>query len=227
MSLKILVVDDEPAVCKLLKSLLEALGIETLALTDSRAAARRIENEKFDGIVLDARMPKPDGFELTRHVRTHPMNREAPVVMITAWDDVATMRRAYRAGVSFFLGKPVVPEKLYGLFRAARGPMLRERRRHARLPYRTSVMCTFREERYTVTSLNISEGGMALESAAGAPLGEILELEFKLPSFSEPLKLRGKVIRKAQPDRTAVQFVDLREFEREALQNYIAGKLKA
>ena len=72
MSLKILVVDDEPEVCKLLKGLLQSLGIETLALTDSQEAARRIVSEKFDGIVLDARMPSPDGFELTRQVRTPP-----------------------------------------------------------------------------------------------------------------------------------------------------------
>ena len=227
MPLKILVVDDEPEVCKLLKSTLEALGIETLALTDSREAARRIESEKFDGIVLDAHMPNPDGFELSKHVRTHPMNRDAPIVMITAWDDVATMRRAFRVGVSFFLGKPFDSEKLYGLFRAARGPMLREQRHHARLPYRTTVICSYREEKYTVTSLNVCEGGMALETAAGAPLGEVLELEFKLPTSPEPLKLQGKVIRKERPDRTAVQFLELKEFEREALQNYIAGKIKA
>lgn len=227
MSLKILVVDDEPEVCKLLKSLLEPLGIETLALTDSREAVRRVKSEKFDGIVVDARMPNVDGFELSRHVRTHPMNREAPIVMITAWDDVATMRQAFRAGISFFLGKPFTQETLYGLFRAARGSMLREKRRHARLPYRTAVSCTFREQQYTVTSLNICEGGMALESAAGAPVGEILELEFKLPNFPEPLKLQGKVVRKGPPDRTAVQFLDLLESNREALQDFIAGKVKA
>jgi CheY-like chemotaxis protein len=226
MSLKILVVDDEPAVCKLLKSILEALGIETLALTDSREAARRVESEKFDGIVLDARMPHMDGFELTRHVRTHPTNRDAPVVMITASDDIATMRQAFRAGISFFLGKPFTQDKVYGLFRVARGPMLREKRRHARLPYRTAVTCTFREQKYTVTSLNVCEGGMALESAAGAPVGEILELEFRLAGFPEPLRLRGKVIRKGPPDRTAVQFLDLPESDREALQDFIAGKVK-
>jgi len=226
MSLKILVVDDEPDVCKLLKSLLEALGIETLALTDSQEAARRVASEKFDGIVLDARMPSPDGFELTRQVRTHPLNREAPIIMITASDDVATMRQGFRAGISFFLGKPFTQEKLYRLFRAARGSMLREKRRYARLPYRTVVICTFREEKHTVTSLNVCEGGLALESAAGAPPGEHLELEFRLPTSPQPLKLRGKVIRKEPPDRTAVLFVDLQESDRAALQEFIAGRVK-
>lgn len=225
MSLKILVVDDEPDVCKLLKSVLEALGIETLALTDSQEAARRIVSEKFDGIVLDARMPNPDGFELTRQIRTHPLNREAPILMITASDDVATMRQAFRAGISFFLGKPFTPEKLYRLFKAARGPMLREKRRYARLPYRTGVTCTFRKEKHSVTSLNVCEGGMGLESAAGAPLGEHLELEFRLPTSLDLLKLRAKVIRKEPPDRTAVLFVDLQESDRAALQEFIAGKV--
>lgn len=227
MSLKILVVDDEPDVCKLLKSLLEPLGIETLALSDSQEAARRVVSEKFDGIVLDANMPSPDGFELTRHVRTHALNRGAPIVMITAWDNVATMRKAFRAGISFFLGKPFTPEKLYGLLRAARGAMLREKRHHARLPLRTTVVCIFREEKYNVTSLNVCEGGMALENAGGAPLGEYVEVEFRLPTSSDLLKLRGKVIRKEPPDRTALQFLNLLETDREALQDFIAGKVKA
>jgi CheY-like chemotaxis protein len=184
-------------------------------------------SEKFDGIVLDAHMPTPDGFELTRQVRTHPMNHGAPIVMITASDDLDTMRQGFRAGISFFLGKPLTQEKLHRLFKAARGSMLREKRRYARLPYKTSVICAFRKETCTVISLNVCESGMALESAAGAPVGENLELEFRLPTSPQLLKLRGKVVRKEPPDRTAVQFLDLQKPDREALQDFIAGRVNA
>ena len=115
--MKILVVDDEPEVCKLLKSMVEPLGVEVRTSSDSREAALIVENEKFDGIMLDAVMPNLDGFELARIIRTTPPNQQAPIIMITGMDDVDTMRRAFKAGATFFIGKPFSREKIYALFR--------------------------------------------------------------------------------------------------------------
>ena len=143
-TMKILVVDDEPEVCKLIKTMVEPLGVEVRTSSDSREAALIVENEKFDGIMLDAAMPNLDGFDLTRKIRTTPPNQQAPIIMITGMDDVDTMRRAFKAGATFFIGKPFSREKIYAIFRTARGAMLAERRRYARLPYRTTVTCVLR-----------------------------------------------------------------------------------
>lgn len=125
--MKILLVDDEPEICRLVKSMVEPLGVEVHTSSDSLEAAKILEKEKFDGIMLDVAMPNLDGFQLTRKIRATPPNRQAPIIMITGMDDVNTMRRAFEAGATFFIGKPISREKVYAIFRTARGAMLAER----------------------------------------------------------------------------------------------------
>ncbi len=158
--MKILLVDDEPEVCRLVKTMVEPLGVEVRTSSDSQEAAIILANEKFDGIMLDIAMPKMDGFELTRKIRSTPPNQQAPIIMITGFDDVDTIRRAFEAGATFFIGKPFSREKIYAIFRTARGAMLAERRRCAHVPYRTSVTCVREGERFNATSISIGEGGM-------------------------------------------------------------------
>jgi CheY-like chemotaxis protein len=251
MSLKIMVVDDEPSVLKLIKSIVEPLGYEVLALADSRQAARRLETERFDGVVLDILMPHLDGFELARRARASPLNRGAPVLMITGLNDIDTMRKCFSLGVTFFLNKPFTCEQLYSLFSAARGSMLRERRRHARLPFCTTVECTFGklgERHFRAVSLNLGESGMLLEPSGGLEVGQEVVLEFRLPltrdaqeaavkgpgesSFPEPTPpgfglrtIRAKIVRKAPPDRIAAQFANLTPEDRELIQRYIMGRV--
>lgn len=229
MSLKIIVVDDEAEELKLIKSMVEPLGCEVLTVEDSREGARRIESEKFDGVLLDALMPHLDGFELAKQVRASQLNREVPIVLISELDDLATMRRGFNAGASCFLPKPINQERLYSLIKAMRGPMLREKRRHARLPLQTPVKCKsgLRAHHHFISgSLTISEGGILLESSGGLEVGQELEMEFTVPETRELLTVRGKVIHRELPDRIAVLFLDLTEDGRAAIQRYIAGVVK-
>jgi len=83
MALKIMAVDDEPEVLKLLKALVEPMGCVVVTFEDSREAGRVVEKEKFDGIVLDAYMPHLDGFQLAERIRSSHLNNEVPIVMLT------------------------------------------------------------------------------------------------------------------------------------------------
>jgi len=107
MALKILVVDDEQDILKLVKGLLEPLGVEVLGLADSREAAQRVNKEKFDGVFLDSRMPYLDGFGLAKSIRGSPLNGKVPIVMLSGANDVETMRKGFQAGITFFLSKPI------------------------------------------------------------------------------------------------------------------------
>jgi CheY-like chemotaxis protein len=226
MSLKILLVDDEVSVLKLLKSMIEPLGCEVLTMTDSREAAKRIDQEKFDGVFTDASMPFLDGFELTRHTRRSAHNRNAPVVMITGYDDVATMRKGFDAGITFFLGKPFDQDKIYGLFKVMRGPMLTQMRRYARVPVRIPVMCQPQGEPFPSCTLNIGAGGMLLEFSGGSKAGDTLLLRLTLPGNAVPVTVKAKVIRVEPPDRAAVEFGPLQESDKSALEDFIAQRVK-
>jgi len=223
--MKILLVDDEPEICRMIKAMVQPLGVEVRTSSDSREAASILEQEKFDGIMLDVAMPGLDGFQLAQKIRTTPPNQQAPIIMITGMDDVDTMRRAFEAGVTFFIGKPISRERVYAIFRTARGAMLAERRRNARLPYRTAVNCVWEEERFTATSINISEGGMGLESSGGAAEGNVLTLEFNMPESKQPIRVTGKIRSKDASGRTSIEFIDPSEASRGVIREYIYGKV--
>ncbi len=185
MPLRVMVVDDEPEVLALIKAMVEPLGCDVLALTDSREAARKLEIEKFDGVLLDFQMPHLDGLELTKAARASHLNGKVPIVMLTGYDNVEMIRKCFSAGVTFFLGKPFTRERVYSMMSSVRGCMLGEKRRHARLPFRAAVHCRSSESRrghFKSGSLDISEGGMLL-----APSGGLERHSGLGPIFSNPI----------------------------------------
>jgi CheY-like chemotaxis protein len=135
-------------------------------------------------------VPHVDGFELIQHLRLSPLNAGIPIVMLTCGDVIDTMRRGFKAGVTFFAVKPSNRERFFHLFNAVRGAMENERRRHHRLPYRTPVTCALGDQgknRFVAESVDISGGGMSVRPSGGAEVGQILELEFLMPQISRPV----------------------------------------
>ncbi len=226
MSLRVMVVDDDPASLLIVKASLERLEAQVTTWTDSREAAARLAEERYDLFLLDARMPGLDGFELTRRIRASRLNSAVPIVMLTASDDGQTMREGFRSGITFFLGKPVNFARLRGLLEAARGSALKERRRHVRIPFRTDVLCRFGEQRFRAQSLNLGGNGMSFQPSGGLEEGQIAEVSLVLPGEPQPLHLQAKVVRPEPPDGVAVEFVDLPPEERAALRSFFEGLMK-
>jgi CheY-like chemotaxis protein len=226
MSMRILVVDDDVDVLKVTKNVIQSLGYEVLALADSREAAERINRQKFDGAFVDARMPHLDGTELVRRIRDSATNNSVPIVMLTGHDDVETMRAGFRAGITFFMGKPPDIKQISNVLRLMQDVMLREKRSYARLPLRTVVTCRDKRHQFTSVSLNVSEGGMLLESSGGLEAGDEVDVCFSVPPSPGLLDCRARVKRREPSGRMAVQFVDLAAEDRKAIQAYIAVRVK-
>jgi CheY-like chemotaxis protein len=224
--MKILIVDDELDVLKAIKAMMAPHGMEVLAISDSREAAQRVNTDKFDGVFLDVNMPNVDGFALTRSVRASRANAKTPIVMLTGLNDVATMRTGFKAGVTFFLSKPVNLERLNALIKVMRGPMLKERRRYARLPFRVPVTFQLGAKQFKTASINISGGGMLLEASGGASLGQELTVEFAIPPSARSSKVRTKVVRKDALDSIGLEFVGLEPQDRQAIHEFIVGQIK-
>lgn len=94
--MKLRFADEDPAALDMVKSLVEPLVYEVLALADSRQAAECVNKQKFDGVFVDLQMPNLDGFQLTSLIRASQLNSRVPIVMISAFGDVETMRHGYR-----------------------------------------------------------------------------------------------------------------------------------
>ena len=225
MAIKVLVVDDEPPILALVKAILEPLGCDVLTMSDSREAARLIEKQKLDGIFLDGSMPHLDGFQLTEQIRKSNSNSQVPIVMLTGMDDAQTMRRGFKAGISFFLGKPITKDRLEKLFMVMRGSMLSEKRRYARLPFRTTVTCGTNKKTIKLSSVNISTGGMLIEPTEALEVGHEFELEFSLPQIQNSLKVRAQALHTNPREGVGIKFITLSPEDRQVIERYISGAM--
>ncbi len=107
----ILVVDDNRITTKLLRRYLEANGFEAMEAYDGIDCLEKVEQKKPDTIVLDVMMPKLDGYETVRRLKSQEHTKDIPVVIVTALNDVANQIKAIESGSDDFLSKPI-EEKL-------------------------------------------------------------------------------------------------------------------
>jgi len=106
MAQKILAVDDETNVVRLLQIRLGSLGYQVVTAGDGEAALRRVAEEKPDLVLLDVMMPKMDGFEVLSRLKADPATASIPVIMLTARGQFADMAHGYGEGAHWYFHKP-------------------------------------------------------------------------------------------------------------------------
>jgi len=107
---KILVIDDEERMCRLIADELGDLGHEVRWTTASREAARILERTEYDVVITDLRMDPPDGLEILRQVKTRWPSTE--VVLMTAYASAQTAVEAMKTGAYDYLIKPFDVDEL-------------------------------------------------------------------------------------------------------------------
>jgi DNA-binding response OmpR family regulator len=109
---KVMVVDDEPDLVRLVEFILQKEGFDVVACSDGRTALSLVEDEKPDLIILDIMMPLLDGMEVLRQIRSRRGTARVPVIMLTAKTASVTVDEARQLWVSDYVMKPFDPEKL-------------------------------------------------------------------------------------------------------------------
>jgi CheY-like chemotaxis protein len=218
---QILVVDDDPLAGELICEILRSAGMDASFLTSSTEAASRIKKEKFHAIFLDMRMLPPDGAELARQVRASGVNASTVIVMITGEEDRTVMRRAFEAGVEFFLFKPVERNKLLKLIRATAGPIERERRRFTRVRLRCRVSLESGNERLGGATLELSLGGALVQSDRAFPPSTLVTVSLELEASTPPMRSDARVVRTVGTDCMGIQFENLGANESRRLQEFL------
>lgn len=112
MPKKILAVDDEKHIVRLVQVNLERQGYEVVTANDGREALEKVEAESPDLVVLDVMMPYMDGFEVLQNLRRNASTRDIPVIMLTAKAQDADVFRGWQSGVDCYLTKPFNPMEL-------------------------------------------------------------------------------------------------------------------
>ncbi len=105
--MKVLVADDIPMIRKLVEYHLKRIGFDTSSAADGAEALMLASNFRYDLILLDIMMPEMDGLEVLRRLRGDSVNRDTPVIMMTAYGDASSVKKAVEYGANDFIVKPV------------------------------------------------------------------------------------------------------------------------
>ena len=112
MTIKILIVDDDPLGVNTLESILEGQGYELTSAHNGETALQKADKIMPDLMLLDVMMPGMDGFEVCRRIRATPKLAEVPIIILTALDDRASRLFGIEAGADDFLSKPLDRQEL-------------------------------------------------------------------------------------------------------------------
>lgn len=112
-SLRYLVVDDFATMRKVMRSCLRSLGINQVEeAEDGVQALTYLRREPFDFVITDWNMPKMQGIDLLKAIRSDPALRALPVLLVTAEAKRENIMEAAQAGVNGYIVKPFTPEIL-------------------------------------------------------------------------------------------------------------------
>ena len=106
LSIKILVVEDNPTNRQVMLTILRALGYQPDVAEDGKTAIRMIDANNYDLILLDLQMPDIDGFTVARHVRAHEVKCRATIIAVTAGVTSEDRLHCFDAGMDDYVMKP-------------------------------------------------------------------------------------------------------------------------
>ena len=115
MKEKILIVEDNPKNMKLIEMSLRAKGYALLKATDGEEALDMATKERPDLIIMDLRLPKMNGLEVTKKLREAPAFSRIPIIAITAYVVRGDKERVMNAGCNAYLPKPFNTYEFPGL----------------------------------------------------------------------------------------------------------------
>jgi len=125
MAAKILVVDDEPSIVKLVTASLASGGYEIFQAFDGKEAIVQAKLHMPDLILLDVMMPNMDGTEARRRLHEDPQTKDIPVIHLTAVGDFDKQREALADGATDYIVKPFAPKELAAAVAAMLDPRQR------------------------------------------------------------------------------------------------------
>jgi DNA-binding response OmpR family regulator len=109
---KILIIDDEPAIHRLLKVILEVEGFQIVGPEEHQKARKSIASGKPDVIILDIMMPEVDGFEILKMLKGDQETRHIPVIVLTVRSLKEDIEKAASLGADCYMTKPFEPSKI-------------------------------------------------------------------------------------------------------------------
>ena len=109
---KVLVVDDEENITQILEFSITAEGYEVITASNGEEAIEKARKEQPNLIILDIMIPKVDGYEACRVLKSNPLTKKIPVILLTAKGREIDKRLGFEVGATDYIVKPFSPSKL-------------------------------------------------------------------------------------------------------------------
>lgn len=217
MNLQALLVSSDDSAADVLGRVLSGFGIATDRSSDPETALARIQQQKFDTLLVDFDDHKvaEDVLQKARQLGTGPLS-----VALVA--DTAKVRQILSGGAHFVLYKPISEEAARAGLRAAAALLTRERRRSFRVPVQAPVEITLSDARKVDgILLDLSETGMDVLTAEPQTKGTTLSFYFQLPDGAVEVNAKGEVVWANANGQTGVRFSDVAEAVKEKLRTWL------
>ena len=115
MPKKILVIDDDPKMLVLEKTILGQAGFDVETASDGVEGLEKLQAGRYDGVVLDVMMPRMDGYETAKAIKKLEEHKTTPIVMVTASTERNAMAQGFRSGAVVFMTKPFTAKKFLAM----------------------------------------------------------------------------------------------------------------
>jgi DNA-binding response OmpR family regulator/CO dehydrogenase nickel-insertion accessory protein CooC1 len=190
MAKKILVVDDNLEVIKLVGLMLETRGYEIIAAQSGAQALAKAQSESPDLMILDIMMPDLDGYEVCKRLRADPATANLPILMFTAKSGTTDKVAGFQAGADDFLTKPIHPDELVSRVETA---LMRSARRVTEtVPVRAKIFGLLGSKGGVgTTTLALNVGVVLAQELARGKQVIVADLRSGLATLGPQLDMRG------------------------------------
>jgi CheY-like chemotaxis protein len=226
MPLKLLVIENDRLAATLMTQVFVSQGADVQTAADATAASALARRIRFDGIFLELGLGSDNGVELTEQIRQSSWNTRTPIILVSRNADARAAARAFQAGGTFFLPKPLKQNAIRRALLSTRAVMLDERRRYSRISLSTPIQCfAGTRELYGCVAHNLSASGMLFQEDGSLTPHEEVRLQFRMEKTNAPIVARARVVRLDQEQRAGARFLAMSFDDRERILKRIAAEV--
>jgi CheY-like chemotaxis protein len=217
MTLQALLVSTDDSAADVLGRVLPTLGMAMDRSSDPETSVARIQQQKFDALVVDF-----DDAKVADEVLKTTQRLGSSALTVALVGDSSKVRGILSSGAHFVLHKPISDEAAKAGLRPAAALLSRERRRAFRVPVQAPVAITLSDTRkMDGILLDLSETGMDVLTAEAQLPGSLLFFHFQLPDGALEIEAHGRVAWANPNGQTGVHFLDLPENITAQLRNWL------
>ena len=222
MAAQSLVLCRDPEVLRTLCPLLFDMDMGVEICLGPNGASRILRRHKFDTVIVECNSDG-NGFNLLQQLRSETPNQKTIAVGII--DDYRQMKAAFATGANFVLSKPISAEDASRIFRFTRGMITRMVRRFLRIAVHRLSHVDIEGMSDPAFILDLSEGGMAMQSLAPLKPSQVLNISFVLPGSTQLITGKGVVAWSDPTGRTGIEFDGISDEQHVMLKQWVVDRL--